>query len=271
MEEKLTLKNRRDLSIVGILTKPEEKDSSIIGTAILQHGYGSTKERKQLLAMQEAFLKNGFQVFNFDTTNSFGESDGEYKNARLGLHADDFEDVANWVQEQDWFTGKLLVSGHSMGGFASARYALKNFDKVDFVIPFAPVISGELSFVAERKFNPGILNKWKEYGVLFEKSKTVHDIIKEKPWNVVVEYFNHSLIRTFFEEGMKNSPILLIACEKDIHIPPEYIKIFYDALGDTKSFEIIDGASHSPKEKKYLNRLSEIIDLWLQEQLKDSC
>jgi putative endonuclease len=32
-------------------------------------------------------------VFNFDSPNSFGESDGEYKNARLGLHADDFEET----------------------------------------------------------------------------------------------------------------------------------------------------------------------------------
>lgn len=36
-----------------------------------------SKEQPHILAIQEAFLENGFQTFNFDATNSFNESDGE--------------------------------------------------------------------------------------------------------------------------------------------------------------------------------------------------
>ena len=46
------------------------------------------------------FLRNGFAVFSFDVINSFGESDGEYENARLGLHTEELEDVVLWVQKQ---------------------------------------------------------------------------------------------------------------------------------------------------------------------------
>ena len=269
MKQKFNLKNRRGQNIVGVLTKPKNRDDLTIGTAVLQHGYCGVKEHKQILAMQDAFLKNGFQVFNFDATNSFGESDGEYENARLGLHADDFDDVTNWVRKQDWFTGRLLVSGHSMGGFASARYALQNFDIVDFAIPLTPVISGELSFVAKRKFNPDRLNDWSNNKVLIEKPKTFPDKIKKKPWQVIMEYFNHSLIKIFFDNEMKNKAFLLIACEKDEHIPPEHIRLFYETLGEDKSFVVIDGAPHIPREEKHLKKITKVIDSWLKERLKN--
>ena len=74
--QKLNLKNRRGQNIVGILTKPEERESSIIGTAVLQHGYGGTIESRSIGAIQKALLKKGFQVFNIDSPHSFGESDG---------------------------------------------------------------------------------------------------------------------------------------------------------------------------------------------------
>lgn len=99
MKQKLKLKNRRGQNIVGVLTTPQERESPLIGTAILQHGYGGIKEHIQILTMEKSFLKNGFQVFNFDSPNSFGESDGEYKDARQGLHADDFENVTDWVKK----------------------------------------------------------------------------------------------------------------------------------------------------------------------------
>ena len=232
--KKLNLKNRRGQIIVGILTKPECR---VIGTAVLQHGYGGVKERAQIQTMQNIFLQKGFQVFNFDSPNSFGESDGEYKNARQGLHADDFEDVTNWTRKQDWFTGKLIVSGHSMGGFASIRYALRNSSIVDYVISLAPVISGELIWAARRKFELEIFEKWEQDGVLFQDSKTIPGKVKEKPWEVMTEYLNHSL----FKEQNYNPPILLISCQYDTSIPPDHIQIFHDSLTGDKTHMIIEG------------------------------
>lgn len=111
--ERLHLKNRRGQKVVMILVKPKTK---ILGTAVLQHGYGSTKESVSINAIQESLLRHGFQVVNFDTTNSVGESDGRYEDARISLHAEDFEDVVRWAQDQDWYVDNLLVGGGSMGG-----------------------------------------------------------------------------------------------------------------------------------------------------------
>ena len=79
--EKLTLQNRKGQNIVGLYTKPDEE---VRGTCVVQHGWSGKKEQTHIMAMQDAFLQHGFQTFNFDTTNSFNESDGEYAASRLG-------------------------------------------------------------------------------------------------------------------------------------------------------------------------------------------
>jgi alpha-beta hydrolase superfamily lysophospholipase len=96
------------------------------------------------MALESAFLKNGFQTFNFDTTNSFNESDGKYAQSRLGLHYEDFEDVVKWAQQQDWFVAPLALTGHSMGGYSAARYAEDYPKEVALTAPIAPVVSGVL-------------------------------------------------------------------------------------------------------------------------------
>lgn len=260
--QKLKLKNRRDQNIVGILTKPKQ-ESKILGTAVLQHGYGGTKEDTDIVTIRDVFLKNGFQVFNFDTTHSFGESDGEYKDARLGLHADDFDDVANWVQKQDWFSGKLLVSGHSMGGFASARYALRNPELVDYTIPFAPVVSGELWLRSVKKYQPKRMKSWLETGFYSRESKSNPGRIRISPYEMMVEAQNHSLLL----ENNLNPDMLLIGCKLDTSCQTDHIQIFYDTLRGDKRFKIIRDSHHVVKTPDQLNQLKTIINSWLVEKI----
>ena len=160
--EKLSLKNRKGQTIIGVLEKPE---NSIKGTCVIEHGYGGFKEQDQIQAIKDAFLENGFVTFNFDATNSFNESDGEFIEATLGLHYKDLEDVAKWTQKQNWFRKPLALTGHSMGGYAVTRYAEEYPDEVDYLIPVAPVISGKLSFEAHERFSPGDLETWKKKGI----------------------------------------------------------------------------------------------------------
>lgn len=75
---------------MGVLEKPNGETR---GTCVIQHGWGSSKSSSTIQAVKNAFLEDGFQTFNFDTTNSFGESDGDYEKSTLGLHAEDFEGV----------------------------------------------------------------------------------------------------------------------------------------------------------------------------------
>ncbi|MCD8563955.1 MAG: alpha/beta hydrolase [Candidatus Pacebacteria bacterium] len=132
-----TLYNRKGLMIIGDLHKPEQ---NIKGTCILQHGWGGTRKHATIQAMVRAFIENSIQVFVFDTTNSFGESDGDFEQSTLGLHTEDLFDVVDWVLSQDWFIGPLWLSGHSKGGYAVCRYAAAHPHSIDGVVALAPVV-----------------------------------------------------------------------------------------------------------------------------------
>ncbi|MGB0925298.1 MAG: hypothetical protein ACPGTS_01155, partial [Minisyncoccia bacterium] len=152
------------------------------------------------------------------------------------------------------------------GGFAAARYALSFPGMVDFVIPLAPVISGELSFESWREFQPEILTKWKKEGVLVSESQSIPGMMKIKPYEQMIERLDHDLLKSV---NFLNCPILLIACEYDISIPPKHIQIFFEKINfKNKEMHIIQGSGHTPRTESDLKKLYEIISDWLKIQLK---
>ena len=178
--ENIILQNRKNQKIVGVLEKPTGK---VKGTCIVQHGYSGFKEQDHVQVIKNTFLENGFITFNFDATNSFNESDGEFENATLGLHYEDLEDVVSWAQKQDWFVGPLALSGHSMGGYAIARYAEEHPQEISILVSVAPVVSGKLNFEAHERFYPGDLEEWKKKGFKEKVSSARPGVVKRMTWD----------------------------------------------------------------------------------------
>jgi len=254
--QRIELKNRKNQKIVGVFEKP---DGKILGTCVVEHGWGGNKERSTVQAMKNAFLEAGFQTFNFDATNTFGESDGDFERSTLGLHYEDLEDVTKWIQEQDWFTLPLALTGHSKGGYAVARYAEEYPEEVSFVVPVAPVVSGKLSFEQHEKKNPGGLERWKNQEVIEEQSKQGYT--KRKHWFQMEERLDHDLLPNAQNLTM---PVLLVVGSKDDSCPPEHIKILFDAIPEgNKKMEIIEGAPHSYHLVEEANACTDIIRRWL--------
>lgn len=261
--KKLTLKNRKGQEIVGALELPNSKP---IGTAVIQHGYGGFKDQEHVLKMKDAFLNNGFVTFNFDATNTFGESDGEYEKSTIGLHYEDFEDVANWVQEQDWFVAPLAITGHSMGGYSVARYAEEYPDKVAFCAPIAPVVSGELSWEAHKEFAPEEFEMWKEEGVLVKPSTTNPNNIKRSPWSHMEERLDHDLLPYADKLTM---PIFLYVGTEDTSIPPKHVQKLFDSIpSNKKKLVIAEGAPHTYRTEDDLNHLYKSMNEWIGNLLK---
>lgn len=259
--EKLTLQNRKGQNIVGLLTKPEDE---IKGTAVIQHGWSGKKEQKHIVAMQEAFLENGWQTFNFDTTNSFGESDGDFAESRLGLHYEDLEDVCKWIQQQDWYVPGLAISGHSMGGYATARYAEDYPEEVQLIAPIAPVVSGQLTSEAKERKEPGALARWKEEGVLVSESTTTPGLIKRAPWAVYEEWLNHDLLPNADKLTM---PVFLLTGTDDSSCPPDHVQQLFDVIPhQNKAYEIIEGAPHTYITEEDLQSVKEKLSNWLKVQ-----
>jgi len=255
---RIELQNRKDQKIIGLLTKPE---GDIKGTAVIQHGWSGKKEQKHVVAIQDAFLENGWQTFNFDSTNSFGESEGDFSESRLGLHYEDMEDVCKWVQQQDWYVSGLAISGHSMGGYATARYAEDHLEEVTLIAPIAPVVSGKLTGEAKERHAPGSTAKWKEEGVLISESATTPGLIKRAPYAVHEEWQNHDLLPNADKLTM---PAFLLTGTDDTSCPPDHVQQLFDAVPhDNKVYEIIEGAPHTYVTEDDLLEVKNRLSRWL--------
>ena len=115
------IKNRKDQRIALIVEQPAQP----IGLAFVMHGLGGFKEQPHIKAMAQVLLKNGYTTVRFDTSNSFGESDGQFENATATNYFEDLVDVIAWARNESWYQQPYILVGHSLGGFCTGLYAEK--------------------------------------------------------------------------------------------------------------------------------------------------
>ncbi len=254
--KKFELKNRKGQKIVGVLKVPL---GGVKGTCVIQHGWGSHKNKRVPKALEETFAEEGFQTFNFDATNSFGESDGDYEKSTLGTFWEDFEDVTNWVQLQDWFKLPLLVSGHSKGGYSATRYAEEYPEKVGYLVAVAPIVSGKLSFETHEKRDPGSLDRWKNQEVI-EKIDSEGNL-KRNHWYQMEERLNHDLLLKV--ERLTMPTVLIVGDEDDSCF--DQTKILFQEMPKKKaSIKILEGLPHSYRTSEHLNTFKMTLKGWLK-------
>ena len=225
--------------------------------------WGGFQAQDNIQQIINVFYKNNYTVVSFDATNSIGESGGKYEDATLGKHYEDLVDVINWSKKQEWFIKNFILAGHSMGGYAVLRYAEEFPDEVKAVFPYAPVISGELSIEAHKKFESEKFKIWEETGWQTRISKSKPGLEKKLPFSHIVERLKHDLrLKT---ENL-NMPVFIIVGEKDESCPPNHQKIFYDLIPkDTKKeLYIVKGAPHTIRETEQVRELLNSLDSWLK-------
>lgn len=171
------------------------------------------------------------------------------------------EDVCNWAQKQSWFVRPFALSGHSMGGYATVRYAEEYPDTVDLIAPIAPVVSGKLTNEAKERFEPGVLQKWETEGVLVRESATTPGLQKIVPYAVHLEWQNHDLLP---KAGKISMPVFLLTGSLDTSCPPEHVQQLFDAVPEgNKTFEVIEGAPHTYRTPSDLSDLKARLSNWL--------
>ncbi|MCX6780079.1 MAG: alpha/beta fold hydrolase [Candidatus Magasanikbacteria bacterium] len=158
--EKIFIKNRKDQKVCVVVDKnPNSK-----GLVFLMHGLGGFKEQPQIQTIAETFFAKGFTCILFDTTNTFGESDGKYEEATTTNYYQDLEDVIGWAKSQEWYKEPFILEGHSLGGLCVLLYAEENPNKVLALAPVSPVVSGPLSLEIKEKYDNEDLQEWKNSG-----------------------------------------------------------------------------------------------------------
>ncbi|MFA4975124.1 MAG: alpha/beta hydrolase [Candidatus Paceibacterota bacterium] len=259
MKEKIEIQNRKNKKIVVEINTPE----NVKGLSFTLHGLGGFKEQIHIMALLDTLLKNNYIVVNFDATNSIGESDGKYEEATMQNHYEDLVDVINWAKTQNWYKEPFILAGHSLGGFAVAKYAEEFPKEVKGVFPYAAVYSGKNSFEASEKFKSEEIKAWKETGWTHRTSTSKPGTKMKLPWSHMEERLKHDLKPMVNKITM---PVLFVVGENDTSCPPEHQKNFFDLLpkGIEREFHIIKGAPHTFHDLEHLNQLKEIFDNWLK-------
>lgn len=227
--------------------------------AFVMHGLGGWKEQPHLGAFVAAFLENGFTVVRFDTTNSFGESDGKYEDATTTNYYEDLEDVLSWSKKEPWYQEPFWLAGHSLGGMCTALYAKRHPHLVAGLAPISTVVSGRLS--AETKNYKPVLESWEKTGWYHSTSATVPQRTKSLKWSHMVDRFKYDLLP---EAKNLTMPVLLIVGELDDSTPAVHQRILFDALPGPKEMHIINGAPHTFIEPAHVEELKTLFDKWIQ-------
>ena len=260
--QKVFIQNRKTQKIAVVVEVPAQIfDSQKFQSgklAFVMHGLSGFKEQPHLQTIAAAFLERGYTVVRFDTTNTFGESEGDYENATVTNYYEDLEDVIAWSKGQPWYQEPFVLSGHSLGGICVGLYAEKYPEKVKALAPISTVVSGELTL--KNSYKQGINEEWRRTGWKEEQSISKPGVVKRLPWSHMEDRLQYDLLKNVQNLTM---PVLLVVGEKDESTPVEHQKILYDALPGTKELNIIPGALHTFREAAHLAELKQIIQQWL--------
>lgn len=245
--QKITIKNRKNQNVVVLV----EINKNSKGLAFIAHGLSGFKEQPHVAIYAEAFKDKGFTVVRFDTTNTLGESDGDYADATVTNYYEDLEDVIEWAKSQDQYKEPFWLAGHSLGGITTALYAENYSDKVKAVAPTSTVVSGKLSFELPKYKN---WNEMKERGWIQEKKgvklKTSH----------IEDRLKYDLLENVDKLTM---PVLLIVGSLDESTPLEHQEMLYNKLPGKKEIHVIEGSEHTFKEEKHLSEIKDIFLNWI--------
>jgi uncharacterized protein len=250
---KLNIKNRKGEKLVILIDAIENQK----GLVFVMHGLGGNKEKPTVKALMQGFVENNLTCIRFDTTNSFGESDGEYEKATVTNYSEDLEDVIEWAKTQPWYQEPFYLTGHSLGGMSILLYAEKYPEKVKGLVPASSVISGELSLDTERYKGNDILKNWKETGWYKRES---YGKIKNLPWSHMEDRFKYNILENANKLTM---PVLLIVGELDDGCPPKHQKLLYEKLPGKRELHIVKGAPHSFDKKEEHEDIIKTIKEWL--------
>jgi len=254
--EKIFIQNRKNQKICVLIEQPAGIEK---GLAFVMHGLGGFKDQPHIAVFAKAFLDNGYTVVRFDTTNTFGESDGQYEDATVTNYYEDLEDLISWAKGRSWYQEPFCLVGHSLGGICTALYAERHPEKVKALAPISTVVSGELSVDCR---NPDETKEWERTGWRIEPSLSRPGHFKKLKWAHMLDRLKYDLLP---EVGRLAMPVLLIVGDQDTHTPSAHQQILLDAIpGSKKEMHVVKNAPHTFRAPEHLEEISDIFNKWIE-------
>jgi pimeloyl-ACP methyl ester carboxylesterase len=225
---------------------------------VLLHGLGGFKEQVYIEAWAAALVESGYVAVRFDTTNTFGESDGAYEEATVTNYSQDLEDVIAWSKTQAWYQEPFVLIGHSLGGLSSILYAQKFPREVLGLAPISTVVSGKLSIAAAKE----AADVWQKSGWRIQESASRPGVTKRLPWSHMEDRLLYDVLP---KAGVLTMPVLLMVGDQDTTTPVEHQELFAESLPVKTKVFYIEGAPHTFRTPGHTQETKNILLNWLRQ------
>ncbi|NTW22902.1 alpha/beta hydrolase [Candidatus Falkowbacteria bacterium] len=238
-----------------------EEQPDAVGLVFIMHGLGGHMRQPHIETFANAYREKGFTVVRFDTTNTFGESDGSYEDATITNYYEDLEDVIGWAATQPWYQEPFWLEGHSLGGICTALFAERHPEKIKALAPISTVVSNR--FIAD-VYTEDEVKSWKETGYLIKPSVSQPGVTKKLKWAFYEDRLKYDLLA---QADRLTMPVLLMVGENDTRTPLPHQQALFDALPAKKELHIIKGAEHTFIKPEHLEEIRKITSAWIEKYL----
>lgn len=249
------------------------------GTILINHGFAEHLGRYDYVASE--LNKAGYSTYRYDV-RGHGRTTGD--KGYIESYKDFIDDLDRLVEfiKIDNKPDRLYTLGHSMGGLITAMYGLNYPNKLDGQIFSGPAI-GSLPAVRGikkplLKILSSLLPKFKIKNVVEDQICSDPAVVKAyKEDDLVLKEATAKFYREFsitgveyFLENMGNYsyPVLICHGEKDIIVPNELSKEFYEEMkSKDKSIIIYENLYHEILNEKERDTILKDMVNWLDERL----
>ena len=207
-----------------------------------------------------AFLDNGYVVVTFDSRYSVGNSGNGVPFVRLSTYVEDLETVTAWAKTQPFYSEPFALAGHSLGGATVLQYGALHPEKVNVLVPIAPVISGK-SWEQSCMANLGdFCKQWKQKGA-FSYTEPTNNKTVSIPYAVVTDCLNYDAMTLADKIKAKT---LIIAAENDEVLNPDEMKAFADKLATRGQAAVVPASGHNFVSTQNQADLYKVIDGFIE-------
>ncbi len=249
MQGKVCFKDSEGSILCGILSNPVSgKKGEIV---ILCHGFGTSKDGRTYVRLQE--ILNGYEMstFRFDFFGH-GESEGSLEDITVSEAVDDVLNAISFVKERGY--SRIGLVGSSFGGMSSVIAASRSDDL--FVLALKSPVSDYVEVEIRRIGRDGV-RRWKKTGyVEFEVSERRR---------VRLKYYFFEDLRSnnvYEAAGKIKIPTLIVHGSNDEVVPIGQSKKTANLIENCK-LRVIQGGDHrysNPEHfEKMVNLISEFI------------
>lgn len=232
------------------------------GLAFVMHGLSGCKDQPQMAAFADELVARGYTTVAFDTTNTFGESDGLFEDATITNYYEDLQDVIAWAKQQSWYVAPFVLLGHSLGGFCTLFYAEQHSDEVKGLAPISTVVSGAETFTTGR-YND-VIDEWRRTGWYVSSSRTNPGTEKRLKYAFVEDAMQYDLMPNV---GTLTMPVFLAVGDRDESTPPATQERLFNALPGKKELHILSGSEHTFRTEEEFVELQRLLGMWLENEI----